>query len=188
MQIRMLRLMSAMLMLAVVLLLQQTPAHAQLMRPEEVVKITTALPRTGFNPGEVFQAALILDIVEGYHLNAHTVRDPAMIPTDLQIPEDSPVKFQFVRYPEDQSKDGVPVPGYHDDQYHEQVMIRLIGRIPADAEIGTLKVRLVVRYQTCTDTVCLYPYGMATDLEIPIVAPGTKVEEINKEIFGDPGN
>jgi thiol:disulfide interchange protein DsbD len=168
-------------------LIQPARADAQMARPEDVVKITPALPKTGFNAGEVFQAALILDIMEGYHLNAHTVRDPAMIPTDLEVPEDSPIKFQFVRYPEDQTREGVPVPGYHDEQYHERVMIRLVGRLPADAELGKLKVRVIVRYQTCTDTVCLYPYGKAADLEIPIVAPGTKVEEVNKEIFGTPG-
>ena len=177
----------ALFVIALLALLPISETAAQLERPEDVVKITPALPKTGFNPGEVFQAALVLDIIDGYHLNAHTVKDPAMIPTDLEVPEDAPLQFQFVRYPEDQAKSGEIVEGYHDDQYHERVMIRLVGRVPADAELGSLKVPMVIRYQTCTDTVCLYPYGKPTELEIPVVAPGTKVEAINKEIFGKPG-
>ncbi len=163
------------------------PAHAQLARPEDVVTLTPALPKTGFNPGETFQAALVLDIMDGYHLNPHLVKDPTLIPTDLEIPKDSPVAWPFVRYPEDQASAGADVPGYHDQQYSEQVMIRLVGRLPEDAEVGTLRVPMKVRYQTCTDAVCLMPYSKPVVMEIPVVAPGTEVKEINSEIFKKPG-
>lgn len=175
--------------LAIPALLAIAPeAGAQLARPEEVVQITAALPKTGFNPGETFQAALILDIMEGYHLNAHRVKDASLIPTDLEIPADSPVTFPFVRYPEDQARGDKPAPGLYDDQYRKRVFIRLVGRIPTEAEPGTLKVPMKVRYQACTETVCLYPYNKPVELEIPVVAPGTKVEMINREIFGEPGS
>ena len=162
-------------------------ADAQLARPEDVVEIKSALPKTGFNPGETFQVALLLEIIEGYHVNANDVKDPTLIPTEVLLPEDSPVTFPFIRYPEDQGRGGVRVPGYDNDEYHDQVMFRLVGRLPEDAEVGEIKVSLKIRYQTCTDTVCLYPYDKPVELVIPIVAPGTPVEEINKEIFSPGG-
>ena len=48
----------------------------QMLRPEEVVDITPALPKTGFYPGQTFEAAVVLKIAEGYHLNAHGTKDP----------------------------------------------------------------------------------------------------------------
>ena len=164
-----------------------SPAAGQLARPEDVVQIKVALPKTGFNAGETFQAALVLEIMAGYHLNPNRVMDPTLIPTDLLIPEDSPIAFPFVRYPEDQARGGVPVPGFDNNQYHDRVLIRLVGRLPEGAAVGEAKVSMKLRYQTCTDTVCLYPYDKPLELIVPVVAPGTPVKEINQDIFGDPG-
>lgn len=158
-------------------------AGAQVARPEDVVKVTPALPKTGFNPGETFQAALVLDILEGYHLNAHTLTDPTLIPTEIELPEDSPVAWPYVRYPEDLAEAGIGVPGLVGEEYHRRVVIRLVGRLPEDAEVGELKAGMKVTYQTCTETFCLFPVSIPVEFTIPVVAPGTEVKEINPEIF-----
>lgn len=159
-------------------------AEAQLVKPEEVVNITSVLPQSGFEPGVTFQAAVVVDILDGYHLNAHGVKDPTLIPTELELPEQSPVTWPFVRYPEDQAVPGVPVPGLEGEQYHGRIIIRLVGRLPADAAPGPLKVVMKLHYQACTDLVCLIPYGKELVLEIPVVAAGTRVEPRHPEIFG----
>jgi len=182
------RYVSAGLMLAgCILLLPLRTTGAQVARPEDVVTITPALSKTGYNPGETFQAALILDIMDGYHLNAHTLTDPYLRPTSIQVPDDSPVDWPFIRYPEDLEKAGVPVTGLVGEQYHERIVIRLVGRIPEDAEVGELKTTLNVEYQTCTETFCLFPVTKPAELKIPVVEPGTEVKEINPEIFAKPG-
>ncbi len=162
-------------------------ADSQVARPQDVVQITPALSKTGYNPGETFQAALILDIMDEYHLNAHTLTDPDLIPTTVKASDDSPVTWPFIRYPEDLEKAGHPVTGLIDEQYHERVIVMLVGRIPEDAEIGELKSVLEVEYQTCTDTFCLFPVTKPVEMTIPVVAPGTGVKDINPEIFGEPG-
>lgn len=159
-------------------------ARAQLVKPEEVVHITTALPQSGFVAGATFQAAVVVDILDGYHLNAHGVKDPTLIPTDLELPEEGPVTWPFVRYPEDRAAPGVPVQGLVGEQYQGRIVIRLIGRLPDDAAPGPLKVAMKLHYQACTDLVCLIPYGKGFELEIPVVAPGTRVEPRHPEIFG----
>jgi hypothetical protein len=161
-------------------------AESQEVRPQEVVQITPALSKTGYNPGETFQAALILDIMDAYHLNAHTLTNPDMIPTTVKVPDDSPVSWPFIRYPEDLEKAGHTVEGLMDEQYHERVIVMLVGRIPEDAAVGELKAKLGVEYQTCTDTFCLFPVTKPAEITIPVVAPGTEVEDINPEIFGKP--
>jgi len=162
-------------------------ADSQVARPLDVVQITPALSKTGFTPGETFQAALILEIMDEYHLNAHTLTDPDLIPTTVKIPDDSPVSWPFIRYPEDLEKAGYRVSGLMDEQYHEKVIVIVVGRIPEDAEVGELKASLGVEYQTCTDTFCLFPVIKSGEITIPVVAPGTEVKDINPEIFSKPG-
>lgn len=164
-----------------------TVTAQEIARPSDVVSITPALPKTGFEPGATFQAAVILDIMEGYHLNAHATSDPTLIPTRLKLPKESPVSWPYVRYPEDQARPGEEVPGLHDEQYHEQVIIRLVGRLPEDAEPGEIKLEMEVYYQTCNESLCLMPIDKPFEFVIPVVAPGTEVEDVNEHIFGKPG-
>jgi hypothetical protein len=162
-------------------------AAAQIMRPEEVVNITPALPKTGFYPGQTFQAAVVVKIMEGYHLNIHGTKDPILIPTELKIPEDSPVSWPYVRYPEDQVRPGETVEGLVGDYYYTKIIIRLAGRLPEDAEPGELKVEMKLYYQTCTEELCLMPVDRPFEFKIPVVAPGTEVKDINEDIFKKPG-
>lgn len=173
--------------IAVTVLLAPGAASAQVDDPMSVVTLTSALPKTGFTPGETFQAAILVDIKEGYHLNAHEVSDRALIPTEVEVPEDTVVSWPFVRYPEDLVKAGQSVMGLQAEQYHDRVIIRLVGRVPEDAAVGTLTAPLKVRYQTCTDTICLFPVSKPVAIAIPVVAAGTEVKAINTAIFGPPG-
>lgn len=163
------------------------PATSQPAHPSEVVTITPVLSRSGFNPGEAFQAALILDISSGYHLNSHSTTDPTLIPTTLEQDEESPVAWSFIRYPEDLARSGRTVLGLEGEQYHDRVVIRLVGRVPEESALGTLTVPVAVRYQTCTDQVCLFPFTKDTAFEIPVVAKGTPVRSLHPEIFEEPG-
>ena len=164
-----------------------TASAQQLAHPSEVVSITTALPKTGFTAGETFQAALVLDIQAGYHINSHGTSDPTLIPTTVSAGEESPVEWAFIRYPEDLARSGRSVLGLDGDAYHDRVIIRLVGKVPEDASPGTLILPVEVEYQTCTDQVCLFPFTKETSFEVPLVTEGTPVESINTEIFGKPG-
>ncbi len=178
---------SCLITLGALLAFPPVQADAQNVTPEEVVNLTPALSKTGFNPGETFQAAVVVEIMAGYHLYAHGTSDPALIPTALRLPEDSPVSWPFVRYPEDYQRPGEDVPGLVGEEYYDRIIIRLVGRLPADAALGELTVPMGLFYQTCTDQICLMPVTKPFSFTIPVVAPGTAVEAINKEIFGDGG-
>jgi len=185
---RPIRSVSAIILTFVTVMSTATPAGAQdLARPGDVVSITPALPKTGFEPGATFQAAIVLDIMEGYHLNGHETTDPTLIPTQLKLPKESPVTWPYVRYPEDQVKPGETVPGLIDEQYHHRVIIRLVGRLPDDAVPGEIKLDMKVYYQTCNESLCLMPIDKPFEFVIPVVAPGTEVEATNEHIFGKPG-
>jgi hypothetical protein len=163
-------------------------ADAQLLAAEEVVNLTPALPKTGFEPGATFQAAVVVEIAADYHLYSHGISDPMMIATELRISEESPVAWPFVRYPEDYKKPDEDVPGLVGENYYNRIIIKLVGRLPADAEVGEIAVPMSLFYQTCTEAVCLMPYNKAFTFTIPVVAPGTEVETINEEIFGEGGS
>ncbi len=185
---RPIRILSAIILVIAAAAVTTMAADAQeIARPGDVVSITPALPKTGFEPGATFQAAIVLDIMEGYHLNGHATSDPTLIPTQLKLPKESPVTWPYVRYPEDQVKPGETIPGLHDEQYHNQVIIRLVGRLPDDAAPGEIKLDMKVYYQTCNESLCLMPIDKPFEFVIPVVAPGTEVKSINEHIFGKPG-
>ena len=79
------------------------------------------------------------------------------------------------------------IPGLVGEYYYTRVIIRLIGKLPEDAEPGELKVGMKIYYQTCTEELCLMPVDKPFEFKIPVVAPGTEVKDINEEIFGKPG-
>lgn len=174
-------------LLAVCTVLPLSSLQAQIVRPEDVVKIKPALPKTGFNPGETFHAAIVLDILEGYHLNSHGTKDPTAIATELKLPRESKVSWPYISWPEDQVKPGVEVSGLVGDYYYTRVIIRLVGRLPKELEPGEIKLPMKLYYQTCTEELCLMPVDKSFEFAIPVVAPGTEVKNINEDIFGKPG-
>ena len=178
------------LIAAIFMAILSTPpeASAQLDDPMTVVTPIPRLARTGFTPGETFQAALVLEIKQGYYINSHSVSDPTLVPTEVEVPEEDPVTWPFVRYPEDLAKAGQTVGGLDGEKYRVRVVIRMVGRLPPDAKVGLLKTTLKVHYQTCTESVCLFPVAKSVEIAIPVVAPGTETKAINEDIFGRPGN
>ncbi|TVQ30681.1 MAG: DUF255 domain-containing protein [Phycisphaeraceae bacterium] len=144
--------------------------------------------QSAVRPGDTFAAALVLEIEEGWHLNANPPSAPFIVPTvmdvrtdgeraverlDIKYPTGEPIEFEFM--------DG-PL-----DVYHGRAVIIARLRAPADLSPDSdspLRLRLLYNVQACDTGTCLTPEQGEMLIETPIAAQGQAIEAQHADIFG----
>lgn len=111
------------------------------------------------------EAKLLLSLREGYHLNSNQPTDPYLIPLRLTW-EDALLKTERVEFPK---------PLLQKFEFNEKPLsvyegsfeIRTIFHVPATAAPGPNIVSGKLRYQACSNTVCLPP--KTVEVKLPVV-------------------
>jgi DsbC/DsbD-like thiol-disulfide interchange protein len=133
--------------------------------------------------GRVIQAAVVVDIPGGYHINANRLIGKIGVPTSLKIDAPGGVKVGPVVYP----RAIVRRLKVSDDQlalYEGRAVIRFNITVPANYQEGMTELRARLRYQSCNDEVCFQPTTREITLPIGVVGPNDPVKRINGNIFG----
>jgi hypothetical protein len=139
--------------------------------------------------GSSFQAAVVMEIPGGLHVNANKPLGKYAVPTVVKV--DAPRGFRVtpVNYPRgsvrtfhfggsDESRIAV---------YEGRALFRFNVSVPANQPFGVENVRVSVRFQSCTDEVCYPPATRNLDLHIGVVGPDAPVSRINGRYFGGGG-
>lgn len=139
--------------------------------------------------GGSFQAAVVMGIPRGLHVNANKPLGKYSVPTIVKV--DAPRGFRVtpVSYPRgtvrtftfggaDESRIAV---------YEGRTIFRFNVSVPADQPFGVENVRVSVRFQSCTDEVCYPPATRNLDLHIGVVGRDASVNRINGQLFGGGG-
>jgi thioredoxin:protein disulfide reductase len=150
---------------------------ASLVKPKTFVSLDS-VPQ-----GKPFEAAVVVDIEKGYHMNSHTPSEAYLIATtltpqtpagfqvlDTMYPPGKQIKFEFGEKPL--------------DVYSGSVTVKLKMAVAANAAVGAATIPVVIRYQACSETTCLPPVKVPVDLKVNVVAAGTAVHGVHPEIFG----
>lgn len=133
--------------------------------------------------GRMVQAAVVLDIPKGYHVNANKLAGKFGIPTTVKIEAPDGVRVGPVGYP----RSTVRKLGFSNEPlalYEGRAVLRFNVTIPANYQKGTLELKARVRYQSCNDEVCFPPINRDITLPITVVGAGESVKRINGEYFG----
>jgi len=142
-----------------------------------------AVPATnGMRPGETVQLAVVVDVEEGWHVNAHKPRDPYLIPTvlELALPEGfavgrmaypAPVMYEVEGFPEKLAV------------YGGQFVIGAELRTDPDAKPDAYTISLTLRYQACNDRQCMMPTQVKGAAAIKVVEPGAQISPQRPELF-----
>jgi len=136
--------------------------------------------------GRVVQAAIVIDIPQGYHVNSNRPLSKYAIPTEVKIDAPAGVRIGPAIYPRPVvrrfsfSKDQIAV-------YEGRAVIRFNVTVPANFQGERLELRARVRYQACTDEVCYPPRTREVVMPIEVVDRGARVERINNGVFGRKG-
>jgi DsbC/DsbD-like thiol-disulfide interchange protein len=139
--------------------------------------------------GSTFQAAVVLDIPRGLHVNGNRPLGKYAVPTTVRI--DAPRGFRIspVTYP----RAGVRTFNFGGGAaerlavYEGRAVIRFNVTVPPGHELGVARVRASVRFQACSDEVCYPPASRELVLPIAIVTRDTPVNRINHQYFGGGG-
>jgi len=147
-------------------------ANAQVPNAKDVVQSTAY---TSFEPvarGKEFQVAVVLKIRDGYHINARKPTLEYLIPTDLKVEVPAGYKAGDVTYPDGTLKSFAFSQNEKLNVYTGIVVLYLKVTPPADAPFGAQHIPLKLRYQACSESVCLPPVRQDIDTSFTVAAVG----------------
>jgi DsbC/DsbD-like thiol-disulfide interchange protein len=136
--------------------------------------------------GSSFQAAIVLDIPRGLHVNANRPLGKYAVPTTIKIDAPRGMKLSPLTYPASQVRTfrfggGA---GERLAVYEGRAIARFNVTVPPNFDLGVARIRVSVRFQSCSDEVCFPPATRELVLPIAIVNRGSAVNRINHQYFG----
>ena len=131
--------------------------------------------------GRSIQAAVVLDIPHGFHVNANKAAKFS-IPTVVKIDAPKGLRVSAVTYPRAVvrrlgfSKEALSL-------YEGRAVMRFNLIVPANYQTGLTELRAKVTYQSCNDEVCFPPTTREVKLGINVVGTNESVKRINTQYF-----
>ncbi|HEX8843235.1 MAG TPA: protein-disulfide reductase DsbD domain-containing protein [Pyrinomonadaceae bacterium] len=132
--------------------------------------------------GRTLQAAVIINVPSGYHINSNRPLAKFLIPTSVKIEAPGGVRVGAISYPRAQlrtfsfSPDRLSV-------YEGRAVLRFNVTIPPDFALGITQLRARVRYQSCNDEACFAPTTRTITMPIAVVGADETVKRINRNLF-----
>jgi thiol:disulfide interchange protein DsbD len=161
-------------------------AQAQLMSGEALVKTRTVLSVDNVHPGSGFQVAVIAELEQGWHINAHKPTLEYLIPTTLSLEPAEGFTFGEIQYPE-------PIRLKFEfaeqelEVYEGQVILRFPVTVARKEPPRQKIINATLQYQACNDQVCLAPARVEISIPIHLADLGQPSQPINMDIFGATG-
>ncbi|HEX8284071.1 MAG TPA: protein-disulfide reductase DsbD domain-containing protein [Pyrinomonadaceae bacterium] len=136
--------------------------------------------------GTSFQAAVVMEIPRGLHVNSNRPLGKYAVPTTVKVDAPRGMRVTPVFYPRGITR-AFSFGGVSAGRlavYEGQAIFRFSVTVPAGMELGVARVRVKVRFQSCSDEVCFPPATRELVLPIAIVGRGAQVNRINGRYFG----
>jgi len=148
-----------------------------------VVKTHTVVSHDPVPRGQEFQIAVVVDIIEGYHMNSHKPRESYLIPTTLTPQLPAGFTLTDTLYPNGELKKFPFSPDKALDVYTGSVTLRLKLHAGNTAPIGATTIPATLRYQACNNSACLPPVRVALSVPLQIAPAGAKSKAVHPELF-----
>ncbi len=162
-------------------------AHPQIPSGREVVSPSAYVSLEPVARGSSFQLAVVLKIRPGFHINARKPSADYLIPTDLRA--NLPAGFKSageISYPKGElrtfafTKTPLNVPL---NVYQDKVVLRVPLTAQSDAPLGAQHIPLKLRYQACSNEVCLPPVTLDVDVPVTVAASAANSHPMHPELF-----
>ena len=132
--------------------------------------------------GEPFRLAVVLDIRDGFHVNANPALAGLTATTLTPQPHDA-VRWGEVRYPPGGPFAAEWAPGGSIAVYAGRTILLVEGTVAAEAPAGETLLRLDLEYQGCDAQSCYPPAKVALEAPVMIVPAGAPAAPANVELF-----
>ena len=159
---------------------------------DEVIQVKTAWSQDRARPGDAIALAVVLDIQKGFHINADArqikpMADFKPFPTTIRVVEaHAGLTIEAPRYPQAHA---IKVDYASNDlmSFEGKTIIILPAKVDSQLQPGQAKIKIIVEYQACSATYCLFPQKIPREESIAVVERGDSVTKINESIFADTG-
>lgn len=181
----------AMISLVVLALLSRTPSVVN-ASPTPVATAVQTQPRisvdgfygaTKAQRGRTVQAAIVMDIPRGYHVNANKPLGKYAVPTTVKVNAPEGVDVGAVSYPRGAARSFQFAPQEKLAVYEGRVVMPFTVNVPANFNGGSLPLRATIKFQSCNDEVCFPPISREVSMPIAVVDANAQVERINGNLF-----
>jgi DsbC/DsbD-like thiol-disulfide interchange protein len=133
--------------------------------------------------GRIVQAAVVIDIPSGYHINSSKPLESFLIPTSLKVEAPGGVRAGAVMYP----RAALRKFKFSQKQlsvYENKVILRFNVTVPANYSGGSVDLKAHLRLQSCNDEVCFPPRNFDQNLRIDVAGANDRVKRVNGWVFG----
>jgi DsbC/DsbD-like thiol-disulfide interchange protein len=150
----------------------------------ELVDVQTVLQRRPVPVGETVRAAVVLDVEDGWHVNARRPTYDYLIGTSLTWTPDPDVTVGDTQYPSGKSlqMDFVDQPI---DVYDGQTVLYADVQPRPQATPGERRLTGQLRVQACNDRTCLRPSTVRATLPVPVAEAGAATTPTETAVFAD---
>lgn len=163
--------------------LMPTELSAQLRGSSEMVSVSTYIDRDAVPAGESFRVAVVLDIAEGWHVNAHRPTLDYLIGTNVDMePHDGFIISDMV-YPVPDRYEFSFAGGEDLLVYGGRVAIFLDAMASTRLDADTHTWQGSVRVQACDDMNCLAPSQVAFTVSVPVAAQDAAWQAVHADVF-----
>ncbi|HJQ34946.1 MAG TPA: protein-disulfide reductase DsbD domain-containing protein [Pyrinomonadaceae bacterium] len=139
--------------------------------------------------GSTFQAAVVMDIPGGLHVNSNKPLGKYAVPTVVKVEAPRGWRVTPVTYPRGSVR-SFNFGGAGAERlavYEGRAVFRFNVSVPAGHSLGVETVRVSVRFQSCNDEVCFPPATRDLALRIAVVDRNTPSNRVNGQLFGGGG-
>jgi thiol:disulfide interchange protein DsbD len=155
---------------------QDKPA-ASLVKPQTFISLD-AVPQ-----GKTFEAAVVVAIEKGYHMNSNKPSETYLIATTLTPTAPAGIKVLDTMYPPGKDTK-FPFTEKPLNVYSGTVTLKLKLATDATTPVGDVTIPTVLRYQACSESACLPPVKVPVDVPVKVVKAGTAAHRTHPEVFG----
>jgi hypothetical protein len=159
-------------------------AHLFATQGPTVVTPRTALSVDRARPGDKFDAAVVLEIADGYHINANKPTEEYLIATELKLEPTTDFQLAATIYPPGEMHTYPYSPNKPLAVYEKRAVIKIPVTAKRTTKPGKYSLKGKLRYQPCNRQVCLAPKQADVEIAVEVVAAGQPVKRINADIFG----
>jgi hypothetical protein len=158
--------------------------RAQAMpNPASIVKATSYVSIDPVPQGQAFEAAAVMEISSGFHMNSHTPSEDFLISTTVTPNPPTGISVVDTIYPKGQLKNFTFSPKKPLDVYTGEVTLKLKLQADSKLPVGSVSVPVTLRYQACNDNASLPPVKIPVNIQLNVAAAGTAALKVRPEVF-----
>ena len=167
----------------IVMALKVSGLYAQPISSASKVQVSTEVSQTAVLDGEIFQTVVVMDIAEGWHINANRPTLEWLIGTTLNLDLPEIIQPRDIQYPPFKEYEFSFAQGQKLHVYEGVSPIFLSFDVIKDASVGDYEITGSLRVQACDDQVCLAPSNIPVSFSVRVTDSPDEVTTSDFTVF-----